>query len=115
MSMVKIEALIRPHRLEEVQDALNDVGVSGMTVTEVKGVGKQKGITHTYRGSQYTINMTVKLKVEVVVSAEQQDEIVKVIVDAARTGEVGDGKIFVMPITEVVRVRTGETGIAALE
>jgi len=112
--MVKIEAIIRYQKLEDVQSALMDVGVTGLTVTEVKGMGKQKGITHTYRGSQYTVNLTPKIKLEIFAKDDEEDEIVEAILKAATTGEVGDGKIFVTPISKAVRIRTGERGEVAL-
>lgn len=112
--MVKIEALIRPQRLEEVEAALRELSVGGMTVTEVRGMGHQRGVTHTYRGSTYTVNLVPKLKLEIVVPKERADEVVEAIVEAARTGEVGDGKVFVVPVDAAVRIRTGEKGPAAL-
>lgn len=112
--MVKIEAIIRYQKLEDVQSALMDVGVTGITVTEVKGIGKQKGITHTYRGSQYTVNLTPKIKLEIYARNEEEDEIVEAIQKSAQTGEVGDGKIFVSPVSKAVRIRTGEKGEVAL-
>ncbi|MCA1947658.1 MAG: P-II family nitrogen regulator [Armatimonadetes bacterium] len=112
--MVKIEALIRPQRLEEVEAALRELSVGGMTVTEVRGMGHQRGVTHTYRGSTYTVNLVPKLKLEIVVPKERAEEVVDAIVEAARTGEVGDGKVFVVPVDAAVRIRTGEKGPAAL-
>lgn len=112
--MVKIEAMIRPQRLEEVQNALHELALAGLTVTEVRGMGKQRGATHTYRGSQYTVNLTPKLKIEIVVPSEIVDEVVSAIREAALTGEVGDGKIFVIPVAQAVRIRTDERGDAAL-
>lgn len=112
--MVKIEAIIRTQRLEEVQDALEALDISGMTVTEVRGMGRQKGVTHTYRGSQYTLSLTPKLKLELVVHDHESDEVVAAIQAAAQTGEVGDGKIFVIPVQTAVRIRTGEKGDTAL-
>jgi nitrogen regulatory protein P-II 1 len=112
--MVKIEAIIRTQRLEEVQDALEALAVSGMTVTEVKGMGRSKGITHTYRGSQYTLSLTPRLKVEIVVPNEEAEAVIEAIQKSAQTGEVGDGKIFVIPLSETIRIRTGEKGDAAL-
>lgn len=113
--MVKIEAMIRPQRLEEVQDALHDMNLGGLTVTEVRGMGRQRGITHTYRGSQYTLNLVPKLKIELVVPQEVAGEVVAAIVAAAQTGEIGDGKVFVTPVLQAVRIRTGEEGRAALD
>lgn len=112
--MVKIEAIIRPQKLEAVQDALTDLGIDGLTAIEVKGSGKQKGSAHTYRGSQYTLNLTPKVKLEVVVAAAQVDAVTQAIRDAASTGEVGDGKIFVYPLADAMRIRTGERGDAAI-
>ena len=112
--MVKIEALIRPQRLEEVEAALRELSVGGMTVTEVRGMGHQRGVTHTYRGSTYTVNLVPKLKLEIVVPKERAEEVVDAIVEAARTGEVGDGKVFVVSVDAAVRIRTGEKGPSAL-
>lgn len=112
--MVKIEALIRPQRLEEVQEALRELSVGGMTVTEARGMGHQRGVTHTYRGSTYTVNLVPKLKLEIVVPKERAEEVVEAIVQAARTGEVGDGKVFVIPVDAAVRIRTGEKDASAL-
>jgi len=112
--MVKIEAIIRTQRLENVQDALEAIDVSGMTVTEVRGMGRSKGITHTYRGSQYTLALTPRLKLEIVVPDHEVEEVVNAIQTAAQTGEVGDGKIFVIPIGDTIRIRTGERGDTAL-
>lgn len=112
--MVKIEAIVRYQRAEEVQQALHDIGVTGLTVTEVKGMGRQKGVTHTYRGSQYTVNLTPKMKFEVFAKDEDAEEIVETIRKAAQTGEIGDGKIFVIPVAQAVRIRTGEKGDVAL-
>ena len=106
--MKKIEAIIRPFKLDEVKIALVNAGVVGMTVSEVRGFGRQKGQTERYRGSEYTVEFLQKLKVEIVVDDEQVDAIVEQVIAAARTGEIGDGKIFVTPVNEVVRIRTGE-------
>ncbi len=106
--MVKIEAIIRPQRLDEVKAALDDLGVSGMTVTEVRGSGKQKGLTQHYRGAEYTVNLLQKVKLEIVVAESEVEPLVNAIVTAARTGEIGDGKIFLIPVSGVVRIRTGE-------
>src|ERR687888_368278 len=110
----KIEAIIRYERLQAVQDALDEIGVSGLNVTEVKGSGRQKGYTEQYRGSQANISLLPKLKVESVVPAEITDRVVEAIVAAAYTGETGDGLLFVLPVSEVVRIRTGERGVYAL-
>ncbi|EKV03613.1 P-II family nitrogen regulator [Leptolyngbyaceae cyanobacterium CCMR0082] len=106
--MKKIEAIIRPFKLDEVKIALVNAGVVGMTVSEVRGFGRQKGQTERYRGSEYTVEFLQKLKVEIVVDDDQVDAIVDQVISAARTGEIGDGKIFVTPVNEVVRIRTGE-------
>ena len=108
--MKKIEAVIKPFKLEEVKDALAEVGIEGMTVTEVKGFGRQKGHTEIYRGSEYTVDFLPKIKLEVVVADEAAEGAVKAITSAANTGKIGDGKIFVMPLEQVIRIRTGETG-----
>ena len=112
--MKKIEAIIKPFKLEEVKEALGDIGIEGMTVSEVKGFGRQKGHTEIYRGSEYTVDFLPKIKVEIVVGDELLDNAVAAIVKSARTGKIGDGKVFVMPIEQVVRIRTGETGKDAL-
>jgi nitrogen regulatory protein P-II 1 len=109
--MFKIEAIIRYERLQEVQDALDEIGVSGLNVTEVKGCGRQKGYTEHYRGSQANISLLPKLKIESVVPGELTERAVEAIVAAAYTGETGDGLIFVLPVSEIVRIRTGERGI----
>jgi nitrogen regulatory protein P-II 1 len=112
--MTKIEAIIRPERLDAVQDALDDMGVRGMTVLSVRGQGKQRGVTHRYRGAEYTVNLLEKVKIEVVVADGHAAQVARVMADAARTGEIGDGKIFLTRIDDALRVRTGETGEAAL-
>ena len=112
--MKKIEAIIKPFKLEEVKDALGEIGIEGMTVTEVKGFGRQKGHTEIYRGSEYTVDFLPKIKIEVVLGEDKVDEAVDAILKAARTGKIGDGKIFVMTVEEVVRIRTGETAEAAV-
>lgn len=106
--MRKIEAIIKPFKLDEVKDALNSIGITGMTITEVKGYGRQKGHTEIYRGAEYVVDFIPKIKIEIVVPAEQADQVVDKIRTAANTGKIGDGKIFVLPIERVVRVRTGE-------
>jgi nitrogen regulatory protein P-II 1 len=108
--MVKIEAIIRPQRLDEVKAALDDLGITGMTVTEVRGSGKQKGYTQHYRGAEYTVNLIQKLKLEIVCEEDLSAAIVDCIANFARTGEIGDGKIFVTPVLNVIRIRTGERG-----
>ncbi len=112
--MKKVEAIIKPFRLDEVKDALTSIGVSGMTITEVRGFGRQKGHTELYRGAEYVVDFLPKIKVEVIVPDNMVDKVVKTIMEAARTGKVGDGKIFVYPIEHVIRIRTGETGEDAI-
>jgi len=112
--MVKIEAIIKPHKLEEVQKALLDIGVQGMTVFEVKGFGRQKGHTETYRGAEYRVDFIPKLLLIIVVKSELVDAAIKAIQQAALTGKIGDGKIFVTKVEAVMRIRTGETGAEAL-
>ena len=112
--MKKIEAIIKPFKLDEVKDALNEVGVSGMTVIEVKGYGRQKGHTEIYRGSEYTVDFLPKIKIELVVADAQTEVAVGAIVKAAKTGKIGDGKIFVSAVESIVRIRTGETGEQAV-
>lgn len=106
--MKKIEAIIKPFKLDDVKDALNSIGIKGMTISEVKGYGRQKGHTEIYRGAEYVIDFLPKLKIEIIVDSEQADQVIETIVEAARTGKIGDGKIFVLPVETVVRVRTGE-------
>jgi len=112
--MKQITAIVKPFKLEEVREALGQVGVTGLTVTEVKGFGRQKGHTEIYRGAEYTVNFLPKLKIEVAVASDQVDTVVAAIISAAKTGEVGDGKIFVMSLDHAVRIRTGETDETAL-
>ena len=112
--MKKIEAVIKPFKLDEVKEALQDMGVQGRTVLEAKGYGRQKGHTELYRGAEYVVDFLPKIKVDVVVEDSQLDAALEAITNAARTGRIGDGKIFVSEITEVVRIRTGETGPAAV-
>ena len=112
--MKKIEAIIKPFKLDDVKDALHDAGVSGITVTEVKGFGRQKGHTELYRGAEYVVDFLPKVKVEVVVEDELVQRAVEAIENAARTGRIGDGKIFVLPVEQAVRVRTGEKGHDAI-
>ena len=112
--MVRIEAIIRPSRLDEVKSALDELGIQGISVTEIKGAGKQKGYTQHYRGSEYQVNLLPKVQLVVVVGDAQMDRVVEAIEGAARTGEIGDGKIFVMPVMEAVRIRTGERGDSAV-
>ncbi|GIW40444.1 MAG: nitrogen regulatory protein P-II 1 [Candidatus Binatia bacterium] len=108
--MKKVEAIIKPFKLDEVKEALARVGVQGLTVTEVKGFGRQKGHTELYRGAEYVVDFLPKVKLDIVVRDEQVAEVVEAIQNAARTGRIGDGKIFVLPLDEVVRIRTGERG-----
>jgi nitrogen regulatory protein P-II 1 len=112
--MKKVEAIIKPFKLEDVKEALNEIGIKGITVTEVRGFGRQKGHTEIYRGAEYVVDFLPKIKVEVVVEAEIVAKVVETIMDVARTGKIGDGKIFVMPVEEAVRIRTGERGMNAL-
>lgn len=112
--MKKIEAVIKPFKLDEVREALSEVGVSGLTVTEVKGFGRQKGHTELYRGAEYVVDFLPKIKLEMVVSEAHVEPAIEAIIKAARTGKIGDGKIFVTPVEQVVRIRTGETGEAAI-
>jgi nitrogen regulatory protein P-II 1 len=113
-NLKKVEAIIRPFKLDEVKIALVNAGVVGMTVSEVRGFGRQKGQTERYRGSEYTVEFLQKLKVEIVVEDDQVDMVVEKIITAARTGEIGDGKIFISPIDQVVRIRTGEKDLEAV-
>ena len=112
--MKKIEAIIRPFKLDEVKIALVNAGIVGMTVSEVRGFGRQKGQTERYRGSEYTVEFLQKLKLEIVVENDQVDMVVDKIVNAARTGEIGDGKIFISPVEETIRIRTGEKNLEAI-
>jgi nitrogen regulatory protein PII len=112
--MKKIEAIIKPFKLDEVKNALQELGISGMTVVEVKGFGRQKGHTEIYRGAEYTVDFVPKIKIEAAVPADSVPAIVERIITAARTGKIGDGKIFVYDVEEVVRIRTGERGPEAL-
>ena len=112
--MKKIEAIIKPFKLDEVKEALQEVGVQGITVTEAKGFGRQKGHTELYRGAEYVVDFLPKIKIEVVVEDSMVDKTVDTIVTAARTGKIGDGKIFVSPIEDVIRIRTGERGSDAI-
>jgi nitrogen regulatory protein P-II 1 len=112
--MKKIEAIIKPFKLEEVKDALGEIGIEGMTVTEVKGFGRQKGHTEIYRGSEYTVDFLPKIKLEIVITDEKLDDAVAAIVKSAKTGKIGDGKVFVSTVEEAVRIRTDEKGSAAV-
>ena len=112
--MKKIEAIIKPFKLDEVREALSEIGVTGMTVTEVKGFGRQKGHTELYRGAEYVVDFLPKVKIELVVKEDQLQRSIEAISAAARTGKIGDGKIFVYAVEQVVRIRTGETGLEAI-
>ncbi len=112
--MQKIDAIVRHHKLEEVKEALTKIGVQGMTVSEVRGFGRQKGHKETYRGAEYTVDFLPKVKLEIAVADDLVSKVVETISSAARTGKVGDGKIFVTPLTEVIRIRTGESGSEAI-
>ncbi|PZO54902.1 MAG: P-II family nitrogen regulator [Alphaproteobacteria bacterium] len=112
--MKKIEAIIKPFKLDDVKEALQEIGLQGMTVVEAKGFGRQKGHTELYRGAEYVVDFLPKLKVEVVVADDQVDAVIEAIQKAAKTGKIGDGKIFVLDVANVVRIRTGETGAAAV-
>ena len=112
--MKKVEAVIKPFKLEDVKDALAEIGITGMTVSEVKGYGRQKGHSELYRGAEYVVDFLPKVKMELVVTGDQVDEAINVIVEAARTGKIGDGKIFVTDIEKIVRIRTGETDSEAV-
>ena len=112
--MKKIEAIVKPFKLEEVKDALGEMGLTGMTVTEVKGFGRQKGHTEIYRGSEYTVDFLPKIKLEIVLEDSQLEQAIAVIVKAAKTGKIGDGKVFVTPIEQAIRIRTEEKGDQAV-
>ena len=112
--MYKIEAFLRPSVLEDIQQALGELGIAGMSVTEIRGFGRQRGHREVYRGAEYRIDFVPKIKVEVVVKESIRDQVINAIVDAAKSGKVGDGKVFATPIQEAVRIRTGETGESAL-
>jgi nitrogen regulatory protein PII len=114
LRMKKIEAIIKPFKLEEVKDALGEIGIEGMTISEVKGFGRQKGHTEIYRGSEYTVDFLPKIKLDIVVSNQVADRVVEAIVAAARTGKIGDGKVFISEIQEAVRIRTEERGNLAV-
>jgi nitrogen regulatory protein P-II 1 len=114
MGMKKVEAIIKPFKLDEVKEALHEIGVQGLTVTEVKGFGRQKGHTELYRGAEYVVDFLPKLKLEIVVADDMLDKVVAAIVESANTGRIGDGKIFVLPLEEAIRIRTGERGSDAV-
>jgi nitrogen regulatory protein P-II 1 len=112
--MKKIEAIIKPFKLDEVKEALGRIGIEGLTVTEVKGFGRQKGHTELYRGAEYVVDFLPKIKLEIVITADLVEKVIEAIVGAANTGKIGDGKIFVLPLEEAVRIRTGERGAEAV-
>ncbi|HEY5753981.1 MAG TPA: P-II family nitrogen regulator [Chthoniobacterales bacterium] len=112
--MKKIEAIIKPFKLDDVKEALTEIGIEGMTLSEVKGFGRQKGHTEIYRGSEYTVDFLPKVKFEIVVTDENVQKAVRAIVDAAKTGKIGDGKVFVLPLEDAIRIRTDETGDQAI-
>ena len=112
--MKKIEAIIKPFKLDDVKEALNSIGIQGMTVSEVKGYGRQKGHKEIYRGAEYAVDFIPKIKIEIVVDADRTDQVVETIRESANTGKIGDGKIFVLPVEYALRVRTGETGVDAI-
>ncbi|MGD8258378.1 MAG: P-II family nitrogen regulator [Desulfobacterales bacterium] len=112
--MKKIEAIIKPFKLDDVKEALNEIGIQGMTISEVKGYGRQKGHKEIYRGAEYVVDFIPKIKIEIVVDSDQAGQVVEKIREAANTGKIGDGKIFVFTIEQAVRVRTGETGVDAI-
>lgn len=112
--MKKIEAVIKPFKLDDVKEALNNVGIQGMTVSEVKGYGRQKGHTEIYRGAEYAVDFIPKVKIEIVIPADRCEEVIEIIRNSSYTGEIGDGKIFIVPVEDVIRVRTGERGSDAL-
>ncbi len=114
LSMKKIEAIIKPFKLDEVKEALQDIGVQGLSVIEVKGFGRQKGHTELYRGAEYVVDFLPKVKIEIVLADDQVDEAIEAIIDAAKTDKIGDGKIFVSPVEQAIRIRTGESGDDAL-
>ncbi|MEO0452735.1 MAG: P-II family nitrogen regulator [Verrucomicrobiota bacterium] len=114
MSVKKLEAIIKPFKLEEVKEALTEIGIEGLTVTEVKGFGRQKGHTEIYRGSEYTVDFLPKVKVEVVIAETLIEKAVETIVKAAKTGKIGDGKIFILPVEDAIRIRTEEKGEKAV-
>lgn len=112
--MKKIEAIIKPFKLDDVKESLNEIGIQGMTISEVKGYGRQKGHKEIYRGAEYVVDFVPKIKIEILVDKERAEEVVDTICKSANTGKIGDGKIFVLPVEQVIRVRTGERGTQAL-
>lgn len=114
MSLKKIEAIIKPFKLDDVKEVLNEIGIQGMTISEVKGYGRQKGHKEIYRGAEYVVDFIPKIRIEIVVDSELADQVVEKIIQASNTGKIGDGKIFVLPVEEAIRVRTGERGKDAI-
>jgi len=114
MSLKKVEAIIKPFKLDDVKEALNEIGIQGMTISEVKGYGRQKGHKEIYRGAEYVVDFIPKIRIEIVISSELSDQVVETIAQASNTGKIGDGKIFVLSVEEAVRVRTGERGKDAI-
>ena len=112
--MIKIDAVIKPFKLDEVKDKLNEIGVTGITVTEVKGFGRQKGHTELYRGAEYKVDFLQKVKLEIIVTQEMEDQVVDAIIQAAQTGKIGDGKIFITDLKDIIRIRTGDKGKEAI-
>ena len=112
--MKKITAMIKPFKLDDVREALSNIGIQGMTITEVKGFGRQKGHTEVYRGAEYSVDFLPKIQIDIVVGEHLIEQVVESIIEAARTGKIGDGKIFITPVEEVIRIRTGETGETAV-
>ena len=112
--MKKVTAMIKPFKLDDVREALSDIGIQGMTVTEVKGFGRQKGHTEVYRGAEYAVDFLPKIQIDIVLSDDEIERVIEVIIETARTGKVGDGKIFISPVDHVIRIRTGETGDVAV-
>lgn len=112
--MKQVTAIIKPFKLDEVREALSELDISGLTVTEVKGFGRQKGHTELYRGAEYVVDFLPKIRLDIIVAADRCDAVIEAIIRAAQTGKIGDGKIFVTPVEQVIRIRTGETGIAAI-
>jgi nitrogen regulatory protein P-II 1 len=112
--MIKIEAIIKPFKLDEVKNKLNEIGVKGITVTEVKGFGRQKGHTELYRGAEYKVDFLPKVKLEIIISQEMEDQVVNTIVETAQTGKIGDGKIFITDLKDIIRIRTGDKGKEAI-
>lgn len=112
--MKKIEAVVKPFKLDEVKEALQEIGIQGITITDVRGFGRQKGHTELYRGAEYVVDFLPKVKIEVVVEDQMVERVVEAIIQAARTGRIGDGKIFIIPVDEAIRIRTGESGANAI-